>query len=406
MAQVLDGLDQAVDTYMSQATFFRPNRRAVNLWRLPLCFIDLDIHNAPAGVVDSRWSPERACRAVLRWLADNGIPEPSLVVSSGRGLYLKWLLSGALPQAALCRWNLVQSELVSRLAPLGADPNARDCSRVLRLVQTVNTKAAVERRVVRVLHVAQDRDGTPVRYAFDCLADALLPFTRAEWKELQAQRDGRRATRLELLEGGRSSVGARMETFTIQTLKQGRFSDVRLLISLRGGLPEGMRERALFVLLNEGMGAGVIDPRRAFHEARALAVEVNPNFREGRAWSQGDLSKVIARGKAEAAGLEADDPSRSLYKFRNSTIISYFQITSDEMRHMSVLIDRAEKDRRWNERRRDDRGAERRRADQRVRALTMRAEGAIQREIASALCLSERHVRRVLKGKKAGDPTL
>ena len=403
MAQVLDGLDQAVDTYMSQATFFRPNRRAVNLWRLPLCFIDLDIYRAQ-GAIDPRWSPERACRAVLRWLADQGIPEPSLVVSSGQGLYLKWLLSGALPQAALCRWNLVQCELLSRLAPLGADPKSRDCSRVLRLVRTVNSKVSdAERRVVRVLHVAQDRDGMPVRYVFDHLADALLPFTRAQWKELQAQRDGRRACQLELLEGGRSgrpSTNARLDKYTITSLKQGRFSDVRLLISLRGSLPEGMREQALFVLTNEGIGGGVIAPGQAFHEARALAVEVNPSFRHGTEWSQGDLSSVIARGKAQAAGLAADDNGQlGLYRFRNATLIDYFQVTSDEMRHLNVLIDRAEMHRRWNVRRRDERGAERRRAEQKVRAHTMRAEGSTQVAIATSLGLSERHVRRILKAK-------
>ena len=406
MPQVLDGLDGSVDTYMSQASFFRPNRCAVNLWRLPLSFIDLDIYKAP-GVIDARWTPERACQVALRWMADHGVPEPSLVISSGRGLYTKWLFTGALPQAALSRWNAVQRELLSRLTPLGADPQARDCSRVLRLVRTVNSKADAERRVVRVLHVAGDCD-SPLRYSFDALADAVLPLTRAECQALWAQKNEARASRqLELIEGGRRERGCRRgstgsqwaEEFTLITLKEARFVDLRRLISLRGSLDEGMRERALFALLNEGLAAGIIDAARAFHEARALAVEVNPNFTYGTEWSQGDLSRVISRGKAQAAGLADDDGRLGLYRFRTATLIQYFQITSEEMRHMSVLIDRAEKDRRWNERRRDDRGAERRRADQSMRSLTMRAEGATQREIAAALGLSERHVRRVLKGK-------
>ena len=32
LPQVLAALDPGIDSYMSQATFFRPNRRLVNLW--------------------------------------------------------------------------------------------------------------------------------------------------------------------------------------------------------------------------------------------------------------------------------------------------------------------------------------------------------------------------------------
>ena len=38
LPQVLAALDPGIDSYMSQASFFRPNRRLVNLWHLPLCF--------------------------------------------------------------------------------------------------------------------------------------------------------------------------------------------------------------------------------------------------------------------------------------------------------------------------------------------------------------------------------
>ena len=100
LPQVLAALDPNIYSYMSQATFFRPNRRLVNLWHLPLCFVDLDTYSTAYGKLHE---------------------EP-------------------LPQAALPRWNAVQRELVSRLADLGADPKARDASRVLRLVATCNTK--------------------------------------------------------------------------------------------------------------------------------------------------------------------------------------------------------------------------------------------------------------------------
>ena len=49
LPQVLAALDPDIDSYMSQATFFRPNRCLVNLWHLPLCFVDLDTYKTAYG---------------------------------------------------------------------------------------------------------------------------------------------------------------------------------------------------------------------------------------------------------------------------------------------------------------------------------------------------------------------
>ena len=65
--------------------------------------------------------------AVRQRLTDEGIPPASLVVHSGRGLYLKWLLKSPLPQAALPRWNAVQRELVSRLVRLRVRSKSKRC---------------------------------------------------------------------------------------------------------------------------------------------------------------------------------------------------------------------------------------------------------------------------------------
>ena len=135
-----------------------------------LAFVDLDTYQTKWG---SR-TPEEVSLSV-RTLHDEGIPAASLIVSSGRGLYLKWLFETPIPQSALPRWNAVQRELVERLQGFGADPMAKDASRVLRLVQTVHAKTG---DVVRVLHV-EEAEGEPKRYGFDRLAGAVLPCRAA-----------------------------------------------------------------------------------------------------------------------------------------------------------------------------------------------------------------------------------
>ncbi len=199
LPQVIEAIDPERDTWISQAEFGQPNRRIVHLLRLGLCFVDLDTYKTP-------WRdtpPESLLRRFLGYCGDEGLPHPSLVVYSGRGLQAKWLLERPLPRAALPRWNAVQKELVARLEPFGADPGARDASRVLRLVDTVNTRSG-ER--VRVLWV-QWHAGEVRQYGFELLAETLLPVAR-EILQLKRQPPAERRTALKVLPGGKTGNSA------------------------------------------------------------------------------------------------------------------------------------------------------------------------------------------------------
>ena len=194
---VLDRLDPTCDSFLSQAQFFRPTRRVIHLWHINLCFVDLDVYKsdlAGQGLND-------VVQTLRRYCGDEGVPLPSVIISSGRGLYAKWVLERPLPQAALPRWNAVQEALLGKFAPFHADWKARSASQVLRLVQTVNTKSG---ECVRVLHV-EERDGEPLRYDFELLAEAVLPWTRQELEALRTRRALEKAgqRQLRLLRGGR-----------------------------------------------------------------------------------------------------------------------------------------------------------------------------------------------------------
>ena len=107
LGDALSSVNIANDTWVSQAEFHKPNRRAVNVWRIQLAFSDLDTYN----IEQLRdLSPEHLAGNLLIWCADNGIPEPSLVVFSGRGLQVKWLFEKPIPAQALPRWQAVQEQ--------------------------------------------------------------------------------------------------------------------------------------------------------------------------------------------------------------------------------------------------------------------------------------------------------
>lgn len=328
LPQVLDLLDPTRDSWISQAEFARPNRRVVNLLRLGLLFADLDTYRQPWAVGRN---PDQLAASVLYHCAQEGIPPPSILVFSGRGLQAKWLLTHALPRAALPRWNACQRHLVERLAGIGADPAARDASRVLRLVSTINSRSGERCRVV---HVENDSDGQPVRYSFELLAEALLPVARWDLEQQRQQRTERR--QLRLLTGGRTG---NLRSFSARQLAWDRLEDLRALADLRGGVAEGERMLHLHWRLNFLLLSGATNAAQMRHEAAALARELAP----GWGYRSAELSTLYARAQAYERGERIEFGGRSyppLYTPRNDTLINLLRISDVEQRALRTLISR------------------------------------------------------------------
>ena len=386
LPQVLAALDPGIDSYMSQATFFRPNRRLVNLWHLPLCFVDLDTYRTAYGKLHE----EPLSLAVRQHMTDTGIPPASLVVHSGRGLYLKWLLKSPLPQAALPRWNAVQRELVSRLADLGADPKARDASRVLRLVSTCNTKQPdPDLRKVRVLWV-EEADGAPLLHDFERLAEAVLPFTRKEAEAIEADKPPVRV--IQFKRGGESALELRR--FSFETLHWDRVTDMRKLRQLRGAIAEGGREMFVFLMLNELAKSGQVNAHNFQYETVALARECE-SFVKDSDWSRSTFSTLYRRVKEHMAGQYGR--GQGLYKYQNQTLIEQLEITPAEEHHMKTLISTTEKYRRRNEKDREARGFEARRVDRAKKIVELHRAGLSLRQIAVVVGCHYSSVSRVLR---------
>lgn len=304
MPKVLGVLDKNVDTWISQAEFIRPNRRVVNLLRLGLLFADLDTYRVPA--LASR-KPDELAASVLFLCADAGLPVPSIQIYSGRGIQAKWLLEGTLPRQALPRWNACQRYLVDRLAHVGADTMAKDASRVLRTVETVNSKSG---EVCRVVHVQSGNDGQPVRYNFEYLAETLLPAAR--WTiEQQRQEQAESRTKKKpflLVPGGKAD---NLRGFSGRQLAWDRLEDLRKLAELRGGVGEGSRMQHLFWRLNFLLLSGATNSKQMYHEAAALARELDPQWNS----RSKELMTLFSKAKAYEPGRKLPLAVRSSLPF-------------------------------------------------------------------------------------------
>ena len=290
-----------------------------------------------------------------------------------------------MPQSALPRWDAVQKHLGECLNDFGADPRARDASRILRLVQTVNTKQEdPELRTVKVVDIEQSGGG-PIRYGFDELADAVLPFTRDELAALKADRTAKREARALRLAVSNPNPHL-YRGLNLRQLHWDRFMDFKRLIEIRGGcIAEGLREEMLFQMVNSSLWSGVIVAQNLYHELRAMGALINPNFKQGSDWKQSDFSALHRKALAGAA-----------YKFKNQTIMDRLQITGDEQGQLKTIITRDEKNRRLREKRKADRGADERRADRQREVVELRGKGLTIPAIANETGLGQATVNRYL----------
>lgn len=252
MAKVLPLLPLDRDTYISQAEFILPNRRVVNLARVGLLFVDLDCYDLEPAKAMSK----------LFWTCDeNNIPHPRILIFSGRGLQAKWILETPQPRYVLPRWNAVQAALVNIFIDIGGDRQARDASRVLRLVGTTNSRS--NQRVV-VLHVNHDEAMQPKIFSFEYMAEILLPygrdyqgqndhpFTLEEQEAIAKRREAReaksKANQGLILIQGTSNTG--LHRFSGRQLAWHRMEDIRKLTAMRGEVKQGLSMSTLFWSLN------------------------------------------------------------------------------------------------------------------------------------------------------------
>ena len=330
--QVLPLVDPNKDTWISQAEFLLPNRRVVNLARIGLLFLDVDTYRMP-------WAqgrkPEQQVDSFLYFCEQAGVPAPSLIIWSGRGLHAKWLFDGTLPRQALPRWNACQRFLVELLHETGADPRAKDASRVLRLVDTINSRS---QQVAKVLHITSGADAEPKRYNFEWLCEMLLPMARWDLEKAGRKRKHQLALVADL-------AGKGQRLFSGRRLAWDRLEDIRTLQKLRmqeaGKVRAGERMSLLFWQMNFLLLSGATHSAGLWHEAAELARQMDPNW----GYQSSELSTLYRKARAFEAGEKIEFNGRRyppLYTPKNDTLINLLSIADHEQQQLKTIISGSE----------------------------------------------------------------
>ena len=304
------------DIYYSQNTFYKPQRRIENIRQLRSLYVDIDCHALG-------YKPDWVMGKLELEYFKQSIPEPNLVIYSGRGLVLVWLIE-PVPYKALPLWNAVQNHFLEQLKDVGGDPKAIDAARVFRLAGTINSKNGA------MVQVEYRHD---YKYALRDIQFDYLP-------ELTPQ------PKTEKKKAGRKKKIVRL--FNIYSLYHARILDITKLVELRNYSVDGYRETICF-LYRYWMCCFCNDTEEAYRQT----LELNNTFtyplreKELRAATRSAEKAYNARSDkaANEAAKKLGYPGAG-YNISNAKLIKWLDITQDEMLQMQTIINPKEKRRR------------------------------------------------------------
>ncbi|MDU3338204.1 DNA-binding response regulator [Paraclostridium bifermentans] len=324
--ELLDKTEEIVNginDYISQNTFYKPQRRIENIKELRAVYIDIDCYN-------SKYTKDAVQYFLEHDLYGYKIPRPNYLIDSGRGLYYIVLIK-PVPSMALPLWYAVQRYLFNTLKEFGADANALDPTRVLRIVGTMNSKSGTS---VKVL------DEYDYEYSLREIQSEYLPEINPNKKKSK----GRPKKMINL--------------FTEYSLYYARLMDISKICELRNYDVEGHREVILF--LYRYYSACFTEDAE---EALRRALELNSMFTKPL-----PNNEVIRDTKSATKAYE-----NKLYKYTNTKLIQILDITLDEQQYLRTIISGKEKYRRSAEEQKEKKKAKRRKEN----GLTKREQNRI-----------------------------
>ena len=315
------------DVYYSQNSFFKPQRRIDNIRQLRTLYVDLDVYNlglTPEWVLGK-----------LEWeVFGQGLPEPNMIIFSGRGLVLIWHIE-PIPYMAMPLWRAVENYFAEKLKEVGADTKATDPARIFRLAGSVNSK---NNAIVR----AEYRHD--YRYDIRQLQYDYLPELSP--KKLAVKKKGRNTKVVRL--------------FNIYTLHLSRARDIAKLVELREGDVKGFRETILF-LYRYWTCCFTDDPAKALDDTLSLNSEFLHPLPEREVVT---ATKSAEKAWAARSDAKANDIAKKMgypgagYNMPNQKIIEWLEITPQEQEQLSSIIGKEEKRRRNTIAKREQRRAQ------------------------------------------------
>ena len=338
--------------YITLNTFYKPCRRLECIKELNCVYIDLDYYKI-------KYTREQIIMNLEENYFNKIIPTTNYILDSGRGLALIWLIN-KVPSNALPLWKAVQEYLYNQLKEFGADRQALDATRILRVPGSINSKSKTV-----VVSIIDEYD-----YIYDLreIQKEFLPELKPKEKK----------------KGRPKKINY---VYRERSLYYARIQDITKLCELREYDLRGHREIILF-LYRYYLCSFTEDVQKALGDV----LELNGMF----TYPLKENEVIRATRSAEKCYLDKNKE----YKYKNDTLIELLEITEIEETYMTTIISKNEYKRRHREREKN-RYLEKLKADgkikekdkllqRRIKIKDLLAEGLEQKDICLRLNISKR----------------
>ena len=286
------------NVYITLNTFYKTYRRIECIKELNVLFIDLDTYKTD-------FTKEQILINLNENHFKQSMPIPNFIIDSGRGLYLIWLIK-KVPSMALPLWKAVEEYFYKTLKEFGADRQALDATRILRVPGSFNSKTHTEVKII---------DNYDYLYELREIQSEYMP----ELSEKAPVRRGR-PKKVKYI-------------FRERSLYYARIMDIIKLCELREYDLKGHRELILF-LYRYYLCYFTEDVEKALYDT----LELNSMFKQPLA------EKEVTRATKSAETVFKKENKD--YKYKNETLINLLEISDEEQKEMITIIDDEEYKRR------------------------------------------------------------
>lgn len=376
-------IDSMTDSYNSVNTFYIPRRGNDNVRHLNAFYVDLDIYNV--GL-----SKNQAIEQIEFLINTDRIPQPTMIIDSGRGLYAIWKINSVPGKFKNVQrlYSHIQKYLIETMTEIGSDPQASDMARVLRTPGTYNTKS---NSVVKVMR------SEGIVYAMRYLQEFMNDNIGYDQESINKRNKERKERQRRNKQKGLYKKGKLSCLFNYYTLAIARENDIRKVCELRDYDVVGYRNMIVHIYAYQ-----VLLIEKNVHVARDKTKELNNKFTIPlEIESVNEVINTVYKAYQD----HLRDKSKG-YNYKNQTIIKKMNITFEEQKEMKTLISMEEKRQRdyanRREKRRDKKGLTAKQQEIRDRQLKVSVlykKGLNQSQIAKELGVHKSTISRILDKK-------
>jgi hypothetical protein len=287
------------------------------------------------------------------------------------------------------------------LEPIGADVNAKDCTRLLRLAGTVHSKSGEEVRII---------GGDQMDWTFEDLCEEILPHSRdhlSELRDLRVEKAKRRPR--EVPRNSSSGQQGNLNGYNRTTLAEERLRDLHTLKDLRQKAGNPLH-RDRWLLLASVETSWITHPSVLKEEVMRLAREIGYSGRTARTNTATAIDRAVKAARGEKIRLNGREVDPR-YAYSGQRMFDELEVTEEEETHMTTIIRDETRLARRRERKRSDRREKgvrpreeylKEAKSKHLAVHELRSKGLKIREVAKTLDISESHAKRL--AAKSLDP--